>query len=91
MLSGHDFLLHHDNIINKDRHLINTNCRLCNEDRETGAHLMFDCDALWQTRESIFGTRKLKDYEPWTAEQAIEFFLAIDIENIDIPEEYFTT
>ena len=70
MITGHNFLNRHENVINQAH---NPTCRLCNDGEESSWHIFGECPALWRKRLEAFGHQFLDNYPKWKPSQFLKF------------------
>ena len=69
LVTGHNFLRYHQNLINND---INPLCRMCCEEDETSYHIVCKCPAFWKLRSDVFKTYETIDNLEWSVRQVIK-------------------
>ena len=69
LVTGHNFLRYHQNLINND---INPLCRMCCEADETSYHIVCKCPAFWKLRADVFKTYETIDNLEWSGRQVLK-------------------
>ena len=69
LVTGHNFLRYHQNVINND---IDPLCRMCCEADETSFHLVCECPAFWKLRAEVFKTYETIDNLEWSVRQVLK-------------------
>ena len=69
LVTGHNFLRYHQNLINND---INPLCRMCCEADETSYHIVCKCPAFWKLKADVFKTYETINNLEWSVRQVLK-------------------